>query len=109
MNIELINKTVETETNRLGDKKYTQGTFLISYFMYGGTQVNGEFVLGKCSDHYPRFADRFLAIKGVRSEHCLKTAKLHGHTHYLIKKSIYTNPVNGGWTDTNEIITGEFA
>lgn len=108
MNKELINKTVENETNRLGNKKYTQGTFLISYFMYGGTQVNGEFVLGKCSDHYPRFADSSAACRQAQLKECSMIAKKHGHTHYMIQKSIYVNPVNGGWMDMNEKILGEF-
>tara|TARA_R100001463_G_scaffold105962_1_gene160556 strand:+ start:945 stop:1277 length:333 start_codon:yes stop_codon:yes gene_type:complete len=108
MNKELINKTVETETNRLGNKKYTKGTFLISYFMYGGTQVNGEFVLGKFSNYYPRFADSSAACRQTRLQECLKIAKKYGHTHYKIQKSLYVDPVNGGWLDMNEQILGEF-
>lgn len=108
MNKELIDKTVKTTTNRFGNKKYTQGTFLISYFMYGGTQINGEFVLGKCSDHYPQFADSSSACRQTQLQECLKIAKEYGHTHYMIKKVIYADPVTGGWIDMNEQILGEF-
>ena len=105
MNKELINKKVETELNEFGMRKYTQGTFLISYIMYGGTKVDGEFVLGTAYDHYAQFADGHKTYDYLRSEECLETAKRNGHTHYELRKKLYTG---SGWLYMNETIQGEF-
>ena len=106
MNKELINKTVETELNSFGSKKYTQGTFLISYFMYGGTKVDGEFLLGTACDHYAQFADGMNTYDYTHSEECLNIARKNGHTHYEIRKQMYCN--TGGWLYMNETIKGQF-
>lgn len=110
MNKELINKKVETELNRFGMRKYTQGTFLISYFMYGGTEVDGEFILGNGCDLYPRFADGMKTYDYKRSKECLDIAEKYGHTHYQLVKKMYLDGADGGgWMDMNIIIKGEFS
>tara|TARA_R110001592_G_scaffold24414_3_gene94221 strand:- start:167 stop:496 length:330 start_codon:yes stop_codon:yes gene_type:complete len=108
MNKELINKKVETELNEFGMRKYQQGTFLISYFMYGGIKVDGKFVSGSPLIDYPRFADGHRTYDYTHSKECLEIAKRNGHTHYELRKQIYIDPVMGGWLYMNETIQGEF-
>lgn len=109
MNKELINKTVETELNRFGMRKYTQGTFLISYFMYGGTEVDGHFIEGNGWDLYPRFADGMRTYDYTHSKECLDIAKKYGHTHYQLVKKMYLDAADGsGWMDMNKIVKGKF-
>ena len=76
--------------------------------MYGGTKVDGKFVLGTACDHYAQFADGHKTYDYTHSEECLEIARKYGHTHYELRKQIYTDPVNGGWLYMNETIQGQF-
>ena len=105
MDKELIERKVATELNRFGMRKYTQGTFLISYHMYGGTEVDGKFVLGTACDHYAQFADGHKTYDYTHSDECLETAKRNGHTHYELRKNLY---IGTGWLYMNETIQGQF-